>query len=56
MTLNTRLRYYLSGHDIMCEDDVDRDVVIEQCIELYKKIANSLDKSHLEYMNNDMSG
>jgi hypothetical protein len=55
MTLATRIRYYLSGHDILCEEDVDRDVVIKQCIELYKKIALHLsDISYVEYMNNDI--
>lgn len=55
MTLATRLRYYLSGHDIMCESDVDRDVVIEHCIEMYKRIATQLnDPAYLDYMNNDI--
>jgi hypothetical protein len=55
MTLATRLRYYLSAHDVMCESDVDRDILIKQCIEMYKKIAAQLnDPSYLDYMNNDI--
>jgi len=39
---------------VFCEDDVDRKVVIEQCISSYKRIAAAMEDNYLDCMNNDI--
>jgi len=56
MSLKSQIQCYFSTHELSCEDDVERSLVIKQSIELYKKISQDMEEpeEYLSYMNNDL--
>tara|TARA_B100000073_G_C23726601_1_gene569475 strand:- start:931 stop:1407 length:477 start_codon:yes stop_codon:yes gene_type:complete len=58
-TLRKRIhKYVCEKKDICCEEDVDRDIIIEQIIEKYKKISkleNESSDEYISWINNDIS-
>jgi|TARA_Y100000034_G_scaffold76270_1_gene91621 hypothetical protein len=48
-------KYIFKKSDICCEEDIDRNVVIEQLFKLYRDIAALMDEKneYLSYINND---
>ena len=56
-TLKSKIHNYISkNQDICCERDVDRKVVIQQIVEKYKKVCQSMNEpgEYLNYINNDL--
>ena len=49
-------KYIFEKSDICCEEDIDRNVVIEQIFKLYRDIAALMDEKneYLSYINNDL--
>jgi hypothetical protein len=56
-TLKNRIKKTISKYDICCEENIDRQQVINQIIKAYKKIAKRFDEpdEYLSYLNNDMT-
>ena len=56
-TLKSKIHNYISkNQDICCEREVDRKVVIQQIVEKYKKVCQSMNEpgEYLNYINNDL--
>jgi len=55
-TLKRRLIKYLHKKDICCETDYDRNVIIQQIIEIYKKSCKEMGEpdEYLNWMTNDL--
>ena len=56
--LSSKIREYFSTRELACEDDVSRKEVIDQTIEIYKRICQKMDEQlseeYLNSMNNDL--
>jgi len=54
--ISSKIREYFSTRELACEDDVSRNEVIEQTIEIYKRITQKMDEpeEYLNSMNNDL--
>jgi hypothetical protein len=54
--ISSKIREYFSTRELACEDDVSRNEVIEQPIEIYKRITQKMDEpeEYLNSMNNDL--
>jgi hypothetical protein len=55
-TLKNKIHKYISKKDICCENDIDRNIVIEQIIKKYKIICKNMNEpdEYLNYINNDL--
>ena len=56
-TLKNKIHKYISKkQDICCEADIDRNLVIQQIVEKYKKISKNMGEpdEYLNYINNDL--
>ena len=56
-TLKNRLKKTISKYDICCEENINRERVIQQIIKAYKKVSKQFAEpnEYLSYLNNDMS-
>lgn len=54
--ISSKIREYFSTRELACEDDVSRNEVIDQTIEIYKRITQNMDEpeEYLNSMNNDL--
>lgn len=54
--ISSKIREYFSTRELACEDDVSRNEVINQTIEIYKRIYQKMDEpeEYLNSMNNDL--
>ena len=54
--LSSKIKEYFSTRELACEDDVSRSEVIQQTIEVYKRICQKMDEpdEYLNSMNNDI--
>jgi hypothetical protein len=53
-TLKKRIHKYISNkQDICCETNIERNLVIQQIFDKYKKFGNT---EYLDYVNNDLIG
>jgi len=54
--LKQKIQEYFSTRDLSCDDDVDRKIVIQQTIEIYRRISSHMEEpdEYLSYMNNDI--
>ena len=54
--ISSKIREYFSTRELACEDDVSMNEVIDQTIEIYKRITQKMDEpeEYLNSMNNDL--